>query len=430
MNEPPKTLTQAVDDLRLIRQVLDQTATSFRTLAPEFFRMGGGLAGLRRPLLPGHLAGYPGLPLPRGLRRVGPHHGVPRVLSALLPWARVALWGYLLVQCILWQRKKGTFPALGGRCWASGRCCWCSTSCCSCCWRGASSTTPPCPCPLNPQVLPGITLGPSSTTAGSSCPSSSPDPPGGHWDPAVGAAAVCAGSGGLCPGCLFRLRTRAGACPGNHPPPVCLPSGRGAGPSVLPAGGPAGAGPAPPAPAGRSVNPMKEPTPNLTRALEDLQVIRTVLDKASPSFQTLAASFRVLGILWLVPAGLLAFLQGGEPDQLPLCLGPWHSSVRRPQPSPAPPRGHRPAGGGVLPALAGKKAPGGLLPRGGQGDHPVAGAPPALPRVHRGRDGGHLLQHRTGGDVLPGLAGWVPDLLRLRGPADLCPCALPLPPPC
>ncbi len=107
---------------------------------------------------------------------------------------------------------------------------------------------------------------------------------------------------------------------------------------------------------------MKEPTPNLTRALEDLQVIRTVLDKASPSFQTLAASFRVLGILWLVPAGLLAFLQGGEPDQLPLCLGPWHSSVRRPQPSPAPPRGHRPAGGGVLPALAGKKAPGGLLP--------------------------------------------------------------------
>ena len=74
MNEPPKTLTQAVDDLRLIRQVLDQTATSFRTLAPEFFRM-GGLSGLRRPLLPGHLAGYPGLPLPRGLRRVGPHHG-------------------------------------------------------------------------------------------------------------------------------------------------------------------------------------------------------------------------------------------------------------------------------------------------------------------------------------------------------------------
>ena len=58
------------------------------------------------------------------------------------------------------------------------------------------------------------------------------------------------------------------------------------------------------------MNPKKEPTPNLTRALEDLQVIRTVLDKASPSFQTLAASFRVLGILWLVPAGLLAFLQG------------------------------------------------------------------------------------------------------------------------
>lgn len=34
MNEPPKTLTQAVDDLRLIRQVLDQTATSFRHPGP------------------------------------------------------------------------------------------------------------------------------------------------------------------------------------------------------------------------------------------------------------------------------------------------------------------------------------------------------------------------------------------------------------
>ena len=165
---------------------------------------------------------------------------------------------------------------------------------------------------------------------------------------------------------------------------------------------------------------MKEPTPSLTRALEDLQVIRTVLDKASPSFQTLAASFRVLGILWLVPAGP-GLPPRREPDQLPLCLGPWHSSVRRPQPSPAPPRGHRPAGGGVLPALAGKKAPGGLLPRGGQGGLPVAGAPPALPGVYRGRDGGHLLQRRTGGDVLPRLAGWVPTASAgLCRPLPLC----------
>ena len=115
MNEPPKTLTQAVDDLRLIRQVLDQTATSFRTLAPEFFRMGvvwvvyGVLSCL--VLWPDTLAFL----FPEAFSGWDPTTGLPRVLSALLPWARVALWGYLLVQCILWQRKKGTFPALGGK---------------------------------------------------------------------------------------------------------------------------------------------------------------------------------------------------------------------------------------------------------------------------------------------------------------------------
>lgn len=114
MNEPPKTLTQAVDDLRLIRQVLDQTATSFRTLAPEFFRMGvvwlvyGVLSCL--VIWPDTLAFL----FPEAFAGWDPTTGVPRVLSALLPWARVALWGYLLVQCILWQRKKGSFPALGG----------------------------------------------------------------------------------------------------------------------------------------------------------------------------------------------------------------------------------------------------------------------------------------------------------------------------
>lgn len=115
MNEPPKTLTQAVDDLRLIRQVLDQTATSFRTLAPEFFRMGvvwlvyGVLSCL--VIWPDTLAFL----FPEAFAGWDPTTGLPRVLSALLPWARVALWGYLLVQCILWQRKKGTFPALGGK---------------------------------------------------------------------------------------------------------------------------------------------------------------------------------------------------------------------------------------------------------------------------------------------------------------------------
>ena len=102
MNEPPKTLTQAVDDLRLIRQVLDQTATSFRTLAPEFFRMGvvwlvyGVLSCL--VIWPDTLAFL----FPEAFAGWDPTTGLPRVLSALLPWARVALWGYLLVQCILW----------------------------------------------------------------------------------------------------------------------------------------------------------------------------------------------------------------------------------------------------------------------------------------------------------------------------------------
>ena len=83
MNEPPKTLTQAVDDLRLIRQVLDQTATSFRTLAPEFFRMGvvwlvyGVLSCL--VIWPDTLAFL----FPEAFAGWDPTTGLPRVLSAL-----------------------------------------------------------------------------------------------------------------------------------------------------------------------------------------------------------------------------------------------------------------------------------------------------------------------------------------------------------
>lgn len=207
MNEPPKTLTQAVDDLRLIRQVLDQTATSFRTLAPEFFRMGvvwlvyGVLSCL--VIWPDTLAFL----FPEAFAGWDPTTGVPRVLSALLPWARWPCGATCWSSASCGSARRAPSPPWGGRCWASGRCCWCSTSCCSCCWRGASSTTPPCPCPLNPQVCLGSRLGPLLLQPALPAHPLPRDPPSGHWDPAVGAAAVCAGSGGLCPGCLFRLRT-------------------------------------------------------------------------------------------------------------------------------------------------------------------------------------------------------------------------------
>ena len=63
MENNQTTRTMAMEDLHLIRQVLDQTATSFQTLAPVFWRMG-------------------------------------------LVW---------LVQCVLWQRRKGGFAALSGQ---------------------------------------------------------------------------------------------------------------------------------------------------------------------------------------------------------------------------------------------------------------------------------------------------------------------------
>ena len=40
MENNQTTRTMAMEDLHLIRQVLDQTATSFQTLAPVFWRMG------------------------------------------------------------------------------------------------------------------------------------------------------------------------------------------------------------------------------------------------------------------------------------------------------------------------------------------------------------------------------------------------------
>ena len=101
------TRTMAMEDLHLIRQVLDQTATSFQTLAPVFWRM--GLVWLLYGVLAffvntSDFIGYYFPPL-----------ALPLSLYGLLTWAKVALVVYLLVQCVLWQRRKGGFAALSGQ---------------------------------------------------------------------------------------------------------------------------------------------------------------------------------------------------------------------------------------------------------------------------------------------------------------------------
>ena len=107
MENNQTTRTMAMEDLHLIRQVLDQTATSFQTLAPVFWRMGlvwllyGVLAFFVNTL---DIIGYYFPPL-----------ALPLILYGLLTWAKVALVVYLLVQCVLWQRRKGGFAALSGQ---------------------------------------------------------------------------------------------------------------------------------------------------------------------------------------------------------------------------------------------------------------------------------------------------------------------------
>ena len=107
MENNQTTRTMAMEDLHLIRQVLDQTATSFQTLAPVFWRMGlvwllyGVLAFFVNTL---DIIGYYFPPL-----------ALPLCLYGLLTWAKVALVVYLLVQCVLWQRRKGGFAALSGQ---------------------------------------------------------------------------------------------------------------------------------------------------------------------------------------------------------------------------------------------------------------------------------------------------------------------------
>ena len=107
MENNQTTRTMAMEDLHLIRQVLDQTATSFQTLAPVFWRM--GLVWLLYGVLAffvntSDFIGYYFPPL-----------ALPLSLYGLLTWAKVALVVYLLVQCVLWQRRKGGFAALSGQ---------------------------------------------------------------------------------------------------------------------------------------------------------------------------------------------------------------------------------------------------------------------------------------------------------------------------
>ena len=99
MENNQTTRTMAMEDLHLIRQVLDQTATSFQTLAPVFWRMGwcGCSMGFWR-FFRKHLGYY---------RLLFSSSCAALSLYGLLTWAKVALVVYLLVQCVLWQRRKG-----------------------------------------------------------------------------------------------------------------------------------------------------------------------------------------------------------------------------------------------------------------------------------------------------------------------------------
>ena len=88
MENNQTTRTMAMEDLHLIRQVLDQTATSFQTLAPVFWRM--GLVWLLYGVLAffvntSDFIGYYFPPL-----------ALPLSLYGLLTWAKVVLVVYLL----------------------------------------------------------------------------------------------------------------------------------------------------------------------------------------------------------------------------------------------------------------------------------------------------------------------------------------------
>lgn len=95
---------QAMEDLGLIRRVLDQTAASFRTLAPSFRGLGLLWLILGLPYFVIQFWSvltylFPGLD----------PHGTSQYLSQGYDGARLLLAVGLLVQCLLWQRRKREF---------------------------------------------------------------------------------------------------------------------------------------------------------------------------------------------------------------------------------------------------------------------------------------------------------------------------------
>lgn len=106
MDEKNNSLHLALDDLHLIRQVLDRTTDSFRALAPSFFRM--GLVWLVYVLLD-TLATAPDI-----LNYLIPSLGLKglRDYFPLIQWLQVPLALYLVAECVLWQRKKPAYAAL------------------------------------------------------------------------------------------------------------------------------------------------------------------------------------------------------------------------------------------------------------------------------------------------------------------------------
>lgn len=106
MDEKTNSLHVALDDLRLIRQVLDRTTDSFRALAPSFFRM--GLVWLVYALL------YTLAVAPDTLNYLVPGLSLSGLGAYfdLIQWLRVPLALYLVAECVLWQRKKPTYAAL------------------------------------------------------------------------------------------------------------------------------------------------------------------------------------------------------------------------------------------------------------------------------------------------------------------------------
>lgn len=106
MDEKPNSLHLALDDLRLIRQVLDRTADSFRALAPSFFRM--GLVWLVYALL------YTLAVAPDTLNYLFPslHLKGLGAYFGLIQWLQLPLALYLVAECVLWQRKKPAYAAL------------------------------------------------------------------------------------------------------------------------------------------------------------------------------------------------------------------------------------------------------------------------------------------------------------------------------